>query len=154
MPKRYERISYPSCNFQVRHEKVLNKIHPERPWLIHQEIVLDTMWREWSPCSNCDKIGKKRKFGYCIILLKENLKSLIFEKNDTDVELNSVIKKQFVKIPRNDIEMLHIFKYGIPCRSHILPQSIKNNIHIKQRKSEILTMFCKVRSQILMFLLY
>ncbi|VEN61621.1 unnamed protein product [Callosobruchus maculatus] len=34
-------------------------------------LILDTEWSAWSVCSNCGKIGRKHKLGYCTIFSKE-----------------------------------------------------------------------------------
>lgn len=49
-----------------------------------------------------------------------------------------------VELSPVDMEFLHIFKYGIPCRSHILPKTIKDIPIIRDRKSELMVGYCKV----------
>lgn len=43
-----------------------------------------------------------------------------------------------------DLELLRIFKDGIPCHSHIIPESIKNLQLVKQRSNEVMTGYCRV----------
>lgn len=48
-------------------------------------------------------------------------------------------------LSQQDRQFLQIFKYGIPCRSHILPSSLRNIKYIRERQSEIMTGYCKVK---------
>lgn len=47
-------------------------------------------------------------------------------------------------IKDSDLELFDIFRYGIPCNSHILPNSIKEHPPVKNRKNEIMTGYCQV----------
>ncbi|VEN61614.1 unnamed protein product [Callosobruchus maculatus] len=59
----------------------LNEVHtPEAPlgpypavsdMIEEYGLILDTEWSAWSVCSNCGKIGRKHKLGYCTIFSKE-----------------------------------------------------------------------------------
>lgn len=60
------------------------------------------------------------------------------ERDQRTIEANNKAIKQ------SEFELLRIFKNGIPCRSHILPKSIKNLPEVKNRKNEVMLGYCKV----------
>lgn len=48
------------------------------------------------------------------------------------------------KIEKIDLEMFTIFKFGIPCNSHILPEAVKKLPQLMARRNELMTGYCKV----------
>lgn len=73
----------------MRHISLPHHQHPEPPWLINPEVVLDTIWSKWSPCSKCNIVGKKHRLGYCTIILLKNIQEFTTqEKNEVKRNLN------------------------------------------------------------------
>lgn len=109
---------------------------PENPASIPgRNLVLDTEWSEWSTCSTCDEVGKRHKLGYCAIYMKS------FEEPElTDVQNGTVDEVDIFSL---DLELFVIFKYGIPCHSHLLPKVFKDLPEVGARKNEIMTGFCR-----------
>lgn len=70
--------------------------------------------------------------------------TLLFQiENKSDSNTLKVSVK--FNISSEDMEILRVFKYGVPCRSHILPHLFKNIAEVGSRPSEMLTGLCKVR---------
>lgn len=69
----------------------------------------------------------------------------IIENSKIEQELKYIRKNSEINLSPEDIEILKIFKFGIPCHSHILPDSIKNNKIVQTRPNEMLTSYCKVK---------
>ncbi|XP_049818643.1 uncharacterized protein LOC126264486 [Aethina tumida] len=87
-------------------------------------LIIDTEWGQWSSCSTCDEVGKKHKIGYCVILLSE-------KHSHTPEHI------------QDGVQLLKVFQYGIPCNSHLLPNSIKSLPQVEKRKNELLIGYCK-----------
>ncbi|CAH2005952.1 unnamed protein product [Acanthoscelides obtectus] len=102
-------------------------------------LILDTEWSPWSVCSTCDKIGRKHKLGYCTIFSNANKEVISAASNSTvnETEFTS-------EVTPVDLELFTVFKYGIPCRSHILSPAVKNLPQVIARKNEIMIGYCKV----------
>nr|CAI5833635.1 unnamed protein product [Callosobruchus analis] len=127
----------------------LNEVHtPEAPLgpypavsdiIEEYGLILDTEWSAWSVCSKCDKIGRKHKLGYCIIFSKEYRDFISAASNSTvdETEFGS-------EVTPIDLELFTVFKYGIPCKSHILPTAIKDLPQVKARNNEVMVGYCKV----------
>lgn len=118
--------------------------YPKSPELVHnQNLVIDTEWSEWSICSKCNQVGKRHKLGYCSIYPRK-----IEEPELTDVDSGSVEKPAEDKgVLLLDMELFFIFKFGIPCRSHILPKAFRDMEEVKQRKNEVMIGYCKQKCQ-------
>lgn len=49
------------------------KTAPKGPYPTSSQTILnyglkvDTEWTDWTPCSVCDVVGKKQRYGYCVI---------------------------------------------------------------------------------------
>lgn len=118
-------------------KRALNGPFPKQPEVVPEyNLVLNTDWGPWSGCNKCSSIGRRYKLGFCIITIEESQNQAGDKKRATDV-----------KISEKDLEILKIFKYGVPCDSHILPQSVKDIPHVKNRKNEIMLGYCKVTIQ-------
>ncbi|CAG9766407.1 unnamed protein product [Ceutorhynchus assimilis] len=96
---------------EVHSPAALNGPYSEKPQELKYSLVLDTEWGEWTPCSKCNEIGRKHKLGYCEVFSKEIVG--VKENQTEDTSLDDVK------------ELFNIFKYGIPCQSHILPNAIR-----------------------------
>lgn len=105
-------------------------------------LLVTTEWSVWSPCSTCGKVGRKHKIGHCFVSLNENANTTL---NETSNSTNANLETAHHKVTNLDLEYFHIFKYGIPCKSHILPESIERLHEISSRNSEVMVGFCKVR---------
>lgn len=118
----------------VRPENAPQGPYPQKPQQIHgTSLMLDTRWGPWSPCSTCGHIGKRHRLGYCIVIFAS-------ERN----KRNTTVHDFKPQIPEVDLELLEIFKTGIPCKSHVMPKSIRRLGQVQGRKDEIMTGFCKV----------
>lgn len=60
---------------------------PNKPHAIPKKTIAEynlnvyTTWTKWSPCSKCNIVGKKIRYGYCTISLRENdIKSNVVTK--------------------------------------------------------------------------
>lgn len=42
-------------------------------------------------------------------------------------------------------DIFKIFKFGIPCQSHVLPIKVRELPQVKTRKNEIMTGFCNIK---------
>lgn len=74
--------------------------------------------------------------------MKDVLKSSNVTSTTETVAQETQTKNKAVGVV--DLELMRIFKYGVPCDSHILPKSIKNLPEVKNRKNEIMTGYCRV----------
>ncbi|XP_066151045.1 Ig-like V-type domain-containing protein FAM187A isoform X2 [Euwallacea fornicatus] len=124
-------------------ETTMDKVHslaaPKGPYSkkpedISFDLIIDTQWGEWSVCSICGKVGKKHKLGYCTVYFKGAGKDMELQAEEKRKRFESEITKLF-----------KIFKYGIPCQSHILPNVVKTLPEVQGRKNEIMTGYCKVK---------
>ncbi|XP_076330988.1 Ig-like V-type domain-containing protein FAM187A [Tachypleus tridentatus] len=85
-------------------------------------LLIFTKWSKWSPCDRCGKVGRRRRVGFCMI---------------------KKLKANRPVVPE-DVRILSSYPDGIPCRSTLLPEKLKNLKDIKERKSENMVGFCKV----------
>ncbi|KAH1006834.1 hypothetical protein HUJ05_007527 [Dendroctonus ponderosae] len=102
--------------------------YSKKPEEIAFNLVLDTEWGEWSTCSTCGNVGRKHKMGYCNVYRKA-------------LESNNRTKRSAEELE----EIFQIFKYGIPCQSHILPPEVRRLPAVQARRNEIMTGFCHVK---------
>ncbi|KAH0808598.1 hypothetical protein GEV33_014190 [Tenebrio molitor] len=100
-------------------------------------LVVDTEWTPWTSCNKCNQIGRRHRLGYCIVKYEENHARDVNPRNQTE-------EIETVNIPQQHYELLRIFKFGIPCKSHILPHSLKKLHHVTGRKNEIMSGYCKI----------
>ncbi|RZC39990.1 hypothetical protein BDFB_005856 [Asbolus verrucosus] len=127
----------------------LNEVHsaeaPSGPYAQQPEeingynLIVDTEWTPWTSCSKCNQIGRRHRFGYCIVKYKKKHGRHVRNNNGTSEN----IKTPTVQIPKEHYELLQIFKFGIPCSSHILPRSLKKINEVVNRKNEIMSGYCK-----------
>lgn len=83
-------------------------------------IKIISNWSPWSKCNRCNKRGQHRRIGFCSV-----------KKLDQDKPIKP-----------EHIHWFDQFKDGLPCRSSLLPLSVKGLKEIKYRKSEILMGYC------------
>ncbi|KAL4239995.1 hypothetical protein ACF0H5_000790 [Mactra antiquata] len=88
--------------------------------LVDHNVKVFTHWSEWGECDQCDKNGRRLKFGTCMV-----------EKIDRN--------KPIVPI---DIPIMTLYPSGVPCRSTILSRVISHLPGIGDRKSEVLQGYC------------
>lgn len=122
---------------QVHSKYALNAPYPKPPEVIPEyNLVLATEWGPWSGCNKCRKIGRRYKLGFCYITMEQSTNKTIIEGNSK--------KRSIEKISDKDLELITIFQNGLPCDSHILPESVQNIPQIKNRRNEIMLGYCKV----------
>ncbi|CAH2089099.1 unnamed protein product [Euphydryas editha] len=110
--------------------------HPLPPKKIRRDIVIFTSWSPWSECSRCDLVGRRRRYGMCYVGLVDFDNHEVTPdstNNETDILVDNEI---------NDV--FNAFSSGIPCRSRMLPASLKNLTSIRSRRNEIMIELCKV----------
>lgn len=70
-------------------------VHPDRAALVENvpeyKLKVYTTWTAWSPCSTCNAIGIKLRYGYCTVSLLETPEHryLVDENVSTTNELRS-----------------------------------------------------------------
>lgn len=101
-------------------------------------IVIDTIWTESSPCSRCGKVGKRHRYGHCILFHNKIEQRRSNANNTNEVQTTKVI-------PKDEMDLLKIFREGIPCQSYILPQAMKQIPEVQERNTQIMIGYCKVR---------
>ncbi|KAG8185085.1 hypothetical protein JTE90_029697 [Oedothorax gibbosus] len=87
-----------------------------------KNLVLGITWSEWSQCNRCDSVGRRRRVGICTV-----------RKIDPFAPTKPV-----------DTQVLNEYRKGIPCRSSLLPNVIKDLAVVHELKSEFMIGFCKV----------
>lgn len=65
---------------------------PNPPWILGKSnIVLDTIWNMWTPCSRCNITGKRTKLGYCHINLFDDTDSQLGANDNQEVQVNPTL---------------------------------------------------------------
>lgn len=85
-------------------------------------LIIGTTWSEWSQCNRCGSVGRRRRIGICTVRK--------FNPNEPSKPVDSL--------------MLNEYKKGIPCRSKLLPQEIRDLSIIASTESEFAIGFCKI----------
>ncbi|XP_076761329.1 Ig-like V-type domain-containing protein FAM187A [Xylocopa sonorina] len=141
---------------------VYPSIAPNMPHAVAQTIITEynlniyTTWTKWSPCSKCNVVGKKIRYGYCTISSRENLikKNIITgnkqlqdhkQQNDQNETMKGETQNQAInESVNNKIRMvLHVFRNKVPCKSKYLPKEVLNIPEIRHRKTEMMIRYCK-----------
>ena len=76
-----------------------------------------THWSEWGECNQCDKSGRRLKFGTCMV-----------QKIDKDAVITPT-----------DVPIMNLYPSGVPCRSTVLIRKVAHLKGIRGRKSEVIT---------------
>ncbi|XP_057655433.1 uncharacterized protein LOC130893390 [Diorhabda carinulata] len=139
-------ISVNDSNFDAVHnQRAPLGPYPKVPeYLNEYNLVLDTEWSDWSTCSTCGIVGKKHKLGYCSVYSKET-KSTTSKENEINTNFSVSHNKTIKTVQNADFELFNVFKFGIPCNSHIMPISIGELPPVRTRNNEIITGFCKLK---------
>ena len=109
------------------------------------DLLVFTAWETWSPCSKCDSVGKRVRTGICTVKLLPDgflVSNAIIAISQTTPSKPATKVTQIEE--RQTMRILTLFQKGIPCRSSLLPPRLRTIPEIYQRKSEIMTAFCKV----------
>lgn len=83
-------------------------------------LQLFTLWSGWSMCNQCNRIGKRRKVGICMV--------------------NKIYNNRPIK--PLDIPIISLYPDGIPCRSTLLPRELARLRKIRFRPSETIIGDC------------
>ncbi|XP_074093779.1 uncharacterized protein LOC141524033 [Cotesia typhae] len=157
----------------VRPEEALNAQHPTPPLMLYSYgLKIFSSWSPWSPCSLCGMVGTCVRYGHCTIsLLKfeqeddevESNEALSTEKsiqqrskneidsiseqpteyvNERLTEEEKISHRRLKRLAKNVLKM---FQNKLPCRSSFTPRLIQEIPEIKNRKTEIMKKFCKVK---------
>lgn len=49
--------------------------------ILNYKLKIYTTWTSWSPCSMCDAVGIKLRYGYCTISLSESVNRYFVNKS-------------------------------------------------------------------------
>jgi hypothetical protein len=116
-----------------------------------------TDWAKWSPCSKCGKVGMKVRSGICKVRLMQdnvlkntsNIMNTSSDKTENLKSSNETSANQTARtVKKETMQIMTLFKKGIPCRSSLLPPEIQPIPTILTRKSEVMTAFCKVSTPV------
>ena len=111
------------------------------------DLLVFTEWETWSPCSKCGTVGKRVRTGICTVKLLPDgfLVSNAINATSQTTPSNAATKVTQTE-ERQTMRILTLFQKGIACRSSLLPPGLRTVPEIRQRKSEIMIAFCKVRA--------
>ncbi|XP_076287195.1 LOW QUALITY PROTEIN: uncharacterized protein LOC143212359 [Lasioglossum baleicum] len=154
---------------QVHPETAPHKPHtiPEKI-LPKYNLLIYTMWTAWSQCSTCDIVGRKNRYGYCSISSRENSKKKVqfsqtvycFNKRFFQIQF---LDEQTEMIEQSNSEAtvdtdnskeniiakfkltLRVFGNQLPCKSEYVPKEILHAPEVKNRKTELMIKYCKVK---------
>ncbi|XP_011704323.1 PREDICTED: uncharacterized protein LOC105459770 isoform X2 [Wasmannia auropunctata] len=124
------------------------------------KLKVYTTWTTWTPCSMCDEVGIKLRYGYCTVALSEMLEHGSFIEESAINKLRHA-KRDIRKAKRNQTHegmtqmeainatlkvqlktALMLFKNKLPCKSRLLPEQKKcrKNIifEVRDEKGNIL----------------
>ncbi|XP_076247479.1 uncharacterized protein LOC143187268 [Calliopsis andreniformis] len=170
-------IHYLSIDSDIKEVKtVYPRTAPNMPHATKERIlpeynlIVHTTWTKWSPCSKCNAVGKKNRYGYCTLSSQENPKKHLrnykrqseetesttesehseaedtVEKEQTGVIEATTEGKSLNETAKNKIKMaLNIFRNSLPCKSKYLPKEILNHPDVISRKTEMMIRYCKIK---------
>ncbi|XP_070518803.1 uncharacterized protein, partial [Cardiocondyla obscurior] len=138
-------------------------IHPNKATLVEYipeyKVKIYTSWTTWSPCSTCDVVGIKLRYGYCTVSLiempeHEYLNNLItinkLQHRKRDDEWNQEHKNTKMTNTTLNVQLqmaLMLFKNKLPCISSLLPEQVRLIPVIKKKKTAIMRRYCKKKCQ-------
>ncbi|XP_076658403.1 uncharacterized protein LOC143362275 [Halictus rubicundus] len=138
----------------------INQVHPEtaphKPHAVPEKILskynlfIYTMWTTWTQCSTCDTVGRKNRYGYCSISSRENTKRQVADEQTEIIEQsNSQATIHTDNLNEDFITKfkvtLRVFRNELPCKSEYVPKEILDIPEIKNRKTELMIKYCKVK---------
>ncbi|XP_076380669.1 Ig-like V-type domain-containing protein FAM187A [Megalopta genalis] len=144
----------------------INIVHPDtaphKPHAVPEkmlskyDLLISTTWTTWTQCSTCDIVGRKNRYGYCFISSRENIKRrgtvserYIDEQTETIDQPSSESADQTTNLSENVISKikmaLHVFRNQLPCKSEYVPNEIRDMPDVKNRKTELMIKYCKVK---------
>ncbi|GBM92792.1 hypothetical protein AVEN_117489-1 [Araneus ventricosus] len=109
-------------NYIILSGKKKSRSPTENIPLKDNNLMVFLKWSEWSECNRCNSVGRRRRVGICMV-----------KKIDTVSPTKPV-----------DTQILKEYRYGIPCRSGLLPKAIRELSTIQTAKSEFMIGFCKI----------
>ncbi|XP_077275172.1 uncharacterized protein LOC143904393 [Temnothorax americanus] len=147
-------------------------VHPDRTVLVENvpeyKLKIYTTWTTWSPCSMCDAIGIKLRYGYCTVSLSEmsEHKYLVNESASTINELQHMKRgiteadewnrahedTMQTEVTNTTLNVqlrtaLMLFKNKLPCKSRLVPEQVRLIPVIKKKKTAIMRRYCKKKCQ-------
>ncbi|CAH2041967.1 unnamed protein product, partial [Iphiclides podalirius] len=106
------------------------------PALVTSELVLFTSWSSWGECSRCSLVGRRRRYGYCYVG---------YGRTEKAIEAKEITSTSATALYLDDAEKLLLaFPGGLPCRSALLPKTLKESTPVTRRNNEIMIGMCKV----------
>nr|XP_032519972.1 Ig-like V-type domain-containing protein FAM187A isoform X2 [Danaus plexippus plexippus] len=106
--------------------------YPMKPVWLNSLLVMLSVWSDWSECSQCGAVGRRRRYGMCYVSRINEFITTNFKSNMT-------------KSDGESSKLFKVYPDGIPCRSRILPPSIRNTPSVQERPNEIMLGLCRVR---------
>ncbi|XP_078036687.1 uncharacterized protein LOC144469868 [Augochlora pura] len=143
-----------------RDSQEINIVHPNTaPYKPHAvpekmlskyDLLISTTWTTWTQCSACDIVGRKNRYGYCTVSSRENIKRRdIDEQTETIEQFSSETADQTKNLNKNVITKikmaLRVFRNQLPCKSEYIPKEFLDIPDVKNRKTELMIKFCKVK---------
>ncbi|XP_011874638.1 PREDICTED: uncharacterized protein LOC105565780 [Vollenhovia emeryi] len=148
-----------TVNVQPPDSAVMVENVPEYKLRVH------TAWTTWSPCSTCDAVGIKLRYGYCTVSLLE-MSEHRYLANESTPTTNQHTKPRRMKragernrarrgVMQADVDVtnttlsiqlrtvLMLFRNKLPCKSRLLPEQVRQIPGIKERKTAIMSRYCK-----------
>ncbi|XP_072750474.1 uncharacterized protein [Anoplolepis gracilipes] len=122
--------------------------------ILDYKLKIHTSWTIWSPCSVCNAVGIKLRYGYCTIsLLETSVNGYSIGKTKT-YEWNEMYENttQQMTITNSSLKVqlrmaLLLFKNELPCKSSLVPKQIQSMPIIKNRNTKIMRQYCKKKCQ-------
>ncbi|XP_034184695.2 Ig-like V-type domain-containing protein FAM187A [Osmia lignaria lignaria] len=128
---------------------------PNKPHAIPKKTIAEynlnvyTTWTKWSPCSKCNMVGKKVRYGYCTIssnvVTKETKRQITKDEQNEmpeDITQNEVLNEGVNDKIRT---ILRLFRNKLPCKSKHVPKELLDISDINDRKTEMMVRYCKIK---------
>ncbi|XP_070163432.1 Ig-like V-type domain-containing protein FAM187A [Polyergus mexicanus] len=122
--------------------------------MMDYKLKIYTTWTLWSPCSVCNAVGIKLRYGYCTISLLETSVNRYFIEKTEAYERNQMHENTIQQTTKtnssSEVQLrtaLLLFKNKIPCKSSLVPKQIQLMPIIKNRSTEIMRRYCKKKCQ-------
>ncbi|XP_011704325.1 PREDICTED: uncharacterized protein LOC105459770 isoform X4 [Wasmannia auropunctata] len=157
-----DKITYPSALIALEGTSVIASYALQAVENVPEyKLKVYTTWTTWTPCSMCDEVGIKLRYGYCTVALSEMLEHGSFIEESAINKLRHA-KRDIRKAKRNQTHegmtqmeainatlkvqlktALMLFKNKLPCKSRLLPEQVRLISVIKSKKTEIVRQYCK-----------
>ncbi|GBP13921.1 Ig-like V-type domain-containing protein FAM187A [Eumeta japonica] len=100
-------------------------------------LTLITTWNEWSDCSRCDHVGRRRRYGARYLRM---LNYTSGSQNNGDLTEAT----DYVHLDEHITKLFEAFPNGIPYQATYLPKYLRSNEATAKSSNEIMIGLCKV----------